>query len=134
VDQAEVEAAAVRLAAGLRAGDAVLLEGELGAGKTTFARALIRAACGDPGLEVPSPTYTLVQSYDAAGFTLHHFDLWRLSGPDGVFDLGWDEARAGVVLVEWPDRLEALAPPNAFRVCLTVSAEDQRKLTMEDAR
>jgi len=134
VDQAEVEAAAVRLAAGLRAGDAVLLEGELGAGKTTFARALIRAACNDPSLEVPSPTYTLVQSYDAAGYTLHHFDLWRLSGPDGVFDLGWDDARAGVVLVEWPDRLGELAPSSAFRVVLAVFAEDQRTLIINDER
>ena len=63
------------------AGDAILLEGELGAGKTAFARAFLRAATGDPALEVPSPTFTLVQSYDTPIGAVHHFDLWRLDGP-----------------------------------------------------
>ena len=107
----------------LRAGDAVLLDGPLGAGKTALARALLRAACDDPALEVPSPSYTLVQGYDgrtAAGTALPiaHFDLWRLHDASALEELGWDEARDGVVIVEWPDRLGALAPADALRVTL----------------
>ena len=97
-------------------GDAILLEGELGAGKTAFARAFLRAASGDAALEVPSPTFTLVQSYDTRIGTVHHFDLWRLEGPDGLAELGWEEARDGIVLVEWPDRLGALRPHDALTV------------------
>ena len=133
VSQGELEDLAAVLAATLRAGDAVLLGGPLGAGKSTFARALLRAVCGDPALEVPSPTYTLVQSYDAPGLTLHHYDLWRLDGPGALAELGWDDARAGVVLVEWPDRLGALAPPDALHVTLAPEGE-RRRVTIEDTR
>jgi tRNA threonylcarbamoyladenosine biosynthesis protein TsaE len=98
----------------------------LGAGKTTFARALIRAAAGDPALEVPSPSYTLVQTYETPGLILHHFDLWRLDGPHALFELGWDEARADVVLVEWPDRLGALRPNHAIEVDLTPVDQHRR--------
>jgi tRNA threonylcarbamoyladenosine biosynthesis protein TsaE len=111
---ADTEALGARIAALLRPGDAVLLEGPLGAGKTTLVRALIRAACVAPTLEVPSPSYTLVQSYEARGFVLHHFDLWRLDGPQALPDLGWDEALADVVLVEWPDRLQGMRPADAL--------------------
>jgi tRNA threonylcarbamoyladenosine biosynthesis protein TsaE len=117
-DLSATESLGRRLAGLLRAGDSVLLGGPLGAGKTALARALLRAACADPGLEVPSPSYTLVQSYDAPGFTISHFDLWRLDGPEGLLELGWDEAREGVVLVEWPDRLGPLAPGDALTVRL----------------
>ena len=125
-DLAATERLARDVAASLRPGDAVLLEGPLGAGKTAFARALLRAMCGDPALEVPSPSYTLVQSYEAPGVTIHHFDLWRLDGPGAVAELGWDEARAGIVIVEWPDRLGGLTPRHAWRIALThgVSAGD----------
>ncbi|NNG04159.1 MAG: tRNA (adenosine(37)-N6)-threonylcarbamoyltransferase complex ATPase subunit type 1 TsaE [Inquilinus sp.] len=117
-DQAATEALAVRLAALLRAGDVVALGGDLGAGKTTLARALIRAAAGAE-LEVPSPTFTLVQSYEVPVGTIWHFDLYRLSGPDEVIELGWDEARAGgIVLVEWPGRLGPLLPPDRLEIAL----------------
>jgi len=111
-----------RLAAAVAAlahpGDAILLEGPLGAGKTEFARAFLRAASGQPALEVPSPTFTLVQSYPTPRGTVHHFDLWRLDGPAALAELGWDEARDDVVLVEWPDRLGALRPPDALTIAL----------------
>src|SRR6188768_4043691 len=77
---AATEALAASIAARARPGDAILLEGELGAGKSALARAFLRAASGDPELEVPSPTFTLVQIYQTQIGTVHHFDLWRLDG------------------------------------------------------
>ena len=102
VDLAATFALAARVAAIMRPGDAILLEGPLGAGKTAFARALLRAATANPTLEVPSPTFTLMQSYETKRGMVHHFDLWRLTGPDGLIELGWDDARDDIVLVEWP--------------------------------
>ncbi len=126
-DLAATEALAARLAPMLRPGDAVLLNGPLGAGKSALARALLRAANGDPALEVPSPTFTLVQSYDLPAGPAHHFDLYRLSGPEGLAELGWEEAREGIVLVEWPERLGMLAPPDALRIHLTPGAAEEAR-------
>ncbi|MFM7303026.1 MAG: tRNA (adenosine(37)-N6)-threonylcarbamoyltransferase complex ATPase subunit type 1 TsaE [Alphaproteobacteria bacterium] len=136
-DLAATEALAARLAPMLRPGDAVLLDGPLGAGKSAFARALLRAATADPALEVPSPTFTLVQSYDLPPGPAHHFDLYRLAGPDGLAELGWDEAREGIVLVEWPERLGPLAPPEALHIHLSPGAvEEARRVVLRgwDAR
>jgi tRNA threonylcarbamoyladenosine biosynthesis protein TsaE len=124
-DLAATEALAARLAARARPGDAILLEGPLGAGKSALARAFLRAASGEAALEVPSPTFTLVQSYPLpGGVVAHHFDLYRLEGPAGLQELGWEEAREGIVLVEWPDRLGSLAPPEALRVLLAPDPAD----------
>ncbi len=130
-DLAATHALAARLAGLLRAGDAVLLEGPLGAGKSELARAVLRAAARDPALEVPSPTFTLVQSYDLPAGPAHHFDLYRLDGPDGLAELGWDEAREGIVLVEWPDRLGPERPSDALTITLApLAAEDARRATL----
>ncbi len=129
-DQDGLERAAAALAPTLRPGDAVLLIGPLGAGKSVFARALLRAACGDPAMEVPSPSYTLVQTYEAPGLVLHHYDLWRLDGPAGLADLGWEDARAGVVVVEWPERLGALRPEGAIEVAIGLAGEGRRWLAI----
>ncbi len=127
---AATEALAATVAALARAGDAILLEGELGAGKSAFARAFLRAATGDPALEVPSPTFTLVQSYDTRIGVVQHFDLWRLEGPGGLAELGWDEASNGIVLVEWPDRLGPLRPAEALTVALHPTGADSRRAVL----
>jgi tRNA threonylcarbamoyladenosine biosynthesis protein TsaE len=124
------EALAARAAALARPGDALLLEGPLGAGKSAFARAFLRAAAGDAGLEVPSPSFTLVQAYELPAGMAHHFDLYRLSGPDELVELGWDEARDGIVIVEWPQRLEYLAPPEALVLRLEPGEGDNRTATL----
>jgi len=104
-NQHQTEAVAAALAAAARPGDLFALTGDLGAGKSTFARAFIRAALGDPGAEVPSPTFTLVQSYSGP-CEIYHTDLYRLEDPDEVYDLGLDEERdSAILLVEWPDRM-----------------------------
>jgi tRNA threonylcarbamoyladenosine biosynthesis protein TsaE len=120
-DEAATAALAARLAAIARPGDVLLLTGPLGAGKTSFARAFIRALTKDPAVAVPSPTFTLLQSYDTPTATIYHYDLWRLSGPAALEELGWDEAQAGIVLVEWPDRLGPLTPPHALSINLSLA-------------
>ena len=91
-DLSATEALGERIAAAIRPGDAVLLDGPLGAGKSALARALIRAAANDPALEVPSPSYTLVQEYDTGRGPICHLDLWRLEGSGGVVEVGGEEA------------------------------------------
>lgn len=122
------EAATGRLARALgpllTAGDLVTLAGELGAGKTALARALIRSL-SPPGKteEVPSPTFTLVQSYETPGLTVWHFDLYRLGGVEEVAELGFDEAlQTGAALVEWPDRLGYALPANRLEIVLRFDA------------
>lgn len=107
----------------VRAGDVIALKGDLGAGKSTLARALIRALADDANLEVPSPTFTLVQSYETR-VPVDHFDLYRLSTPDELDELGLDDALAqGVVLVEWPERAGDRLPENALWVDLAERGE-----------
>lgn len=126
-DEAATARLAARLATALTPGDLVALRGDLGAGKTALCRALIRSVT-DPEAEVPSPTFTLVQSYDTDLGPLWHFDLYRLSGPDEVLELGWEEARAEAVsLVEWPDRLGPLLPADRLEVAMGYDGPDARR-------
>ncbi len=120
------EALAGRLAAAVRPGDSLLLDGPLGAGKTALARAFLRAAAGDPLLEVPSPSFTLVQTYETPIGLIHHYDLWRLDRSAEVQELDWDAARDGIVLVEWPDRLGDLRPDDALTISLALAEGDVR--------
>src|ERR1700754_3247445 len=111
---------AIDIANSLQRGDTVTLSGDLGAGKTTFARALIRYLAGDETVEVPSPTFTLMQVYDLPRFTLVHADLYRLTGAAELAELGFDDLPEGaVVLLEWPDRAAGFLPPDRIDVTLT---------------
>jgi tRNA threonylcarbamoyl adenosine modification protein YjeE len=104
------------VALSLKPGDCLCLSGDLGAGKTTFARALIRAIADDPDLEVPSPTFTLVQSYDLR-LPIAHFDLYRLGSADELDELGLDDALSdGVALIEWPEQAADRLPHNQVKI------------------
>lgn len=123
----ENEAATANLAAdfalALAKGDCIGLEGDLGAGKSTFARALIRALAGDDTLEVPSPTFTLVQTYDLR-IPVNHFDLYRLNSQDELDELGLDEAlENGAALIEWPTRADDRLPSDRIMFSLTGSGD-----------
>jgi len=110
------------IAAALDPGDLVTLSGDLGAGKTTFARALIRHLAENPDIAVPSPTFTLMQSYDLPRFPVVHADLYRLEGPGELAELGFDDLpRNAVVLLEWPDRAAGFLPPDRLDVAFTLS-------------
>jgi tRNA threonylcarbamoyladenosine biosynthesis protein TsaE len=129
-DLAATDALARRLAAVAQPGDCILLEGPLGAGKTALARAFLRAAADDPALEVPSPSFTLLQVYDTGIGQVFHYDLWRLDGPDSMVELDWEDALDGVVLVEWPDRLGALRPEDSLTITLRLGKGEAREATL----
>src|SRR6202161_1445884 len=112
-NEAALAAFMTDIAGTLEPGDLVTLSGDLGAGKTTFARALIRHLAGDDTVEVPSPTFTLMQSYELPRFTLVHADLYRLSGAAELTELGFDDLPEGaVVMMEWPDGAPGFLPPH----------------------
>ena len=118
-DEADTIRLGEDLALALARGDLVLLSGDLGAGKTTLARALVRAIAGDERLEVPSPTFTLVQNYADARLSITHFDLYRLVDPAEIDELGLEEAlEVGAVLVEWPEHGEGRLPEPALTIQL----------------
>ena len=118
------------LAPDLHPGDSVLLEGPLGGGKTHFARNVIQTRLGATGLyeEVPSPTYTLVQVYDDGIAAIWHSDLYRLSGPDDVVELGlYDALETAICLVEWPDRLGDMTPESALTLRFDMSSSGEAR-------
>lgn len=115
-DEAATAAMGAAIARLLGPGEAVCLSGPLGAGKSSLARALIRTET-TPEEEVPSPTFTLVQSYEGRRFPIAHFDLYRLGGGGEVEELGlWEALEVGVALVEWPERLGAALPADRLDV------------------
>ena len=126
------------LAALLQPGDVVLLEGQIGAGKSHLARTIIQSMCyaaGLPPVDVPSPTYTLVQTYNLPNATVWHADLYRLSDASEVPELGLEDAiGTDILLIEWPDRLDEM-PSGALTVELTVEGEGRRvKLSSQAER
>ena len=129
-DDAATAALGARLALAAEPGDLILLEGDLGAGKTALARAMIRALTADPELDVPSPTFALVQPYDGAGGPILHADLYRLGGEDEIDELGLFDDPAAIVLVEWPERAPGLAARADLTVALTISADGGRHVRL----
>lgn len=112
----------------LKPGDVLLLRGQIGAGKTHFARSLIQSLQDTPE-DVPSPTFTLVQVYDTRAGELWHADLYRLTGPDESVELGLTEAfETSICLIEWPDRLQDLVPKTALDLSFENGASDDARL------
>ncbi len=131
----QTAALGAHVAGRLRAGDVLLLSGDLGAGKSVFARGVIRALAGDPDLVVPSPTYTLVQSYETPRGTVWHFDLYRVERAEEVPEIGWDAAResGGIALVEWPEKMGLFVPPEGGRFVFGAAPDGQRFVEGPDA-
>ena len=127
-DPAATDALGAALASRLRAGDVVCLRGPLGAGKTSLARGLIAALGG--GQDAPSPTFTLVQTYETDP-PLWHFDLYRLTDPEEIWELGWEEAREeAACLIEWPERLGRHLPADRLEIALSFDG-DGRSAALE---
>jgi N-acetylmuramate 1-kinase len=133
-DEAATAALAAHVASWITSGDLLTLSGHLGAGKTTFARALIRDLMRDPELEVPSPTFTLMQFYEGRDFPIVHADLYRIARPEELAELGWEEAAEGaLVIVEWPERAGAYLVPDRLDICFSIDAAhdaDHRAATL----
>ena len=129
--ETETVALASKLASLANTHDVFLLEGPLGAGKSVFARGFIRTLCGD--IEVPSPTFTLVQTYESEKGPLWHFDLYRLEHPDEIYEIGWEDAlSSGIILLEWPQRLGMHMPPHAKRIRIETLAGESRRITIDE--
>lgn len=127
LSQDETARLALTIAPQLNAGDVILLEGPIGAGKSFFARALILALLAEPE-DIPSPTFTLVQTYGAPDFDIWHCDLYRLSTPYEVQELGLEDAfETALCLIEWPDRLGDLTPPDALTISLALTDTPQER-------
>jgi tRNA threonylcarbamoyladenosine biosynthesis protein TsaE len=112
-----------RLADALRPGDLVLLDGDLGAGKTALARSIIRTLMADPELDVPSPSFALVQPYDHDGISVMHADLYRLVSEHEIDELGLFDRPESIVLIEWPERAPSLAARADLTIRLTIPAD-----------
>jgi tRNA threonylcarbamoyladenosine biosynthesis protein TsaE len=136
-DEAATRALGQALAARLRIGDLILLRGDLGAGKTALARALVQAHLATFGIEedVPSPTFTLVQTYESPDLLIAHVDLYRIEDASELRELGLAEiADEGVVLVEWPERAEAeirRLSPDSLDISLSLMPEGLRRARLE---
>jgi len=126
-DEAATVALAEDAAAALTVGDLITLSGGLGTGKTCFARALLRAVADDPSLEVPSPTFTLAQAYSGGRLPVTHFDFYRLSSPDELDEIGFDDALAGgAAIVEWPERAFGRMQKERLSIDLAMAGEGRR--------
>lgn len=133
-DEAGTAKIAAAVASVVRPGDVIALKGDLGAGKTSFARSLIRALT-TAEQDVPSPTFTLVQTYDSTAGTIWHLDLYRLESEEETWELGIEEAFAtGISVIEWPERLGRLMPKDHLTVTLRQDPEgpsDRRSISIE---
>lgn len=129
----ETKDLAVKLAKSCRGGEIFLLHGTLGAGKSFFARAFIQALIGED-TDVPSPTFTLLQTYESSKGLISHFDLYRLQEPEEVFEIGWEDAvnGNGITLAEWPERALPYIPKHARNIRLTILEHGVREIEIEE--
>ena len=132
-NEEDTKAIARDFARTLKAGDIVAMHGNLGMGKSVFARELIRTLANDPELEVPSPTFTLVQIYDTVPTPIWHYDLYRIEDPDEIWELGWEEGLSSAInIIEWPENLGSLLPKNHIRIEIKLgSSQNQRIVKIE---
>ena len=116
--------------------ECIALYGDLGTGKSVFARALIRTLMQEPDLDVPSPTFTLVQSYETEKGLIHHFDLYRIRDPEELQELGWEEALHNIMLVEWPEKAGFYLPEDRINITIEYSNDspDKRNITIAHAQ
>ena len=123
---------AENLAKDLNGKSVILLEGELGAGKTCFVRGLCSGLGGDP-LQVHSPTFTIVNEYETSNYTLMHIDAYRLSGPEELFTIGWSEmceTEDVIIAIEWPSKIAAALPSNTINILMEHIDEQKRGITL----
>ena len=122
---------AKKLSSLAKRGDVFALYGTLGVGKSVFAREFIKTLTGET--EVPSPTFTIVQTYDAQDFEIYHFDMYRLKSPEEVFELNFEEAVGeGVCLIEWPEKIGGYIPSKAIKIYIE-HTQNGRKISIEFA-
>ncbi|MBQ7412709.1 MAG: tRNA (adenosine(37)-N6)-threonylcarbamoyltransferase complex ATPase subunit type 1 TsaE [Alphaproteobacteria bacterium] len=127
--EAETTLIASRLARRVKPGDVIALNGTLGVGKTAFCRGFIQSFL--PKTEVPSPTFTLLQTYDTPDFSIYHFDMYRLKSPEEAYEIGIEDAFAeGVSLIEWPEKLGYLLPKKHISVSIEIH-NDVRQICIE---
>lgn len=126
-----------RIAGLLNLTDVIALEGDIGAGKSTFARSLIRTLCPDV-IDIPSPTFTLIQTYDRPGLnegTITHGDFWRLNHPEDALEIGlYDILHQGIFILEWPERVVSLLPPHTLTITFSIpqcAEKEQRDLSFK---
>ncbi len=134
-NEQETQEFAQKISKSLKKGDVLCLYGNLGAGKTVFAREIIRFLTKTPDLDVPSPTFTLIQTYETPDYVISHFDLYRLNNPEEIFELGWEDAlQDGIALIEWPDKAGPFLPSTHKRIDIETIAENShsRKITLSE--
>ena len=130
--EAETLEIATNFAKKISAGSVVALYGTLGAGKSAFCRGFIQSLCKTVE-DVPSPTFTLLQTYEAPLFEIYHFDMYRLKAPEEAYELGIEDAFLdGVSLIEWPEKIGSLLPKNAIRITFQIQEDQSRLITIEE--
>jgi tRNA threonylcarbamoyladenosine biosynthesis protein TsaE len=128
----EISLFANKLCNNLKIGDVVTINGNLGAGKTTLCKEIIRNLCNDNNLEVASPTFTLLQTYKSDLCTIFHFDLYRLEEPAQIYELGIEDAfNEGISLIEWPEIAQNILPSNIIKINIDFTInDDEREITI----
>ena len=131
-NESETLEIAANFAKKIQAGTIIALYGTLGAGKSAFCRGFIQSLCQNVE-DVPSPTFTLLQTYEAPLFEIYHFDMYRLKHPEEAYELGIEDAFLdGVSLIEWPEKIGSLLPKNAIRITFQIQEDQSRLITIEE--